>query len=179
MQKIIYKWFWLWNFDKEEKWLNEMAAKGFALTGVGLCRFEFEDCAPGENNIRMEMLKNSITHPESHKYIRFLEETGVEHVGTIYRWVYFRKKSGKAPFDLFSDIDSRIRHLNRTLTIPGVLGVVNMLNAINMTHGLVNNKDYYLFPAIVSWAASLLMIYGFIRIYLKKLQLKKERLLHE
>ncbi len=29
--------FLVWDFDKEEKWLNEMAAKGLALTSVGFC----------------------------------------------------------------------------------------------------------------------------------------------
>ncbi len=26
MRKTIRKWFWAWDTDKEEKWLNEMAA---------------------------------------------------------------------------------------------------------------------------------------------------------
>ena len=31
MRKKVYKWFWAWEFDKEEKWLNEMAADVEAL----------------------------------------------------------------------------------------------------------------------------------------------------
>ena len=31
MRKVIRKWFWAWNFEKEEEWLNEMSAKGLAL----------------------------------------------------------------------------------------------------------------------------------------------------
>ena len=50
--------FWAWNFDKEEKWLNEMAAKGLCLISVGLFRYDFEDCEPGEYQIRMQLLKN-------------------------------------------------------------------------------------------------------------------------
>ena len=29
MRKKVYKWIWAWNFDKEEKWLNEMSDKGW------------------------------------------------------------------------------------------------------------------------------------------------------
>ena len=52
MRKIIHKLFWVRQFDKEENWLNEMAAKGLALVGVGFCRYEFEECTPGEYNVR-------------------------------------------------------------------------------------------------------------------------------
>ena len=180
MRKTIYKWFWLWSFDKEEKWLNEMASKGLALANVGFARYEFEDCAPGEYNIRLEMLKDSVNHPESQRYILFLEDTGVEHISTLFRWQYFRKKADIAPFDLFSDIDSRIRHLNRILFIPGIFGLINLVNAINMTRQyILSDSDYALVPAILAWAVTLLLVYGFICLFTKKAKLKRKRILHE
>lgn len=42
MRQTIRKLFWVWDFDKEEKWLNEMAAKGLSLVAVGFCKYEFE-----------------------------------------------------------------------------------------------------------------------------------------
>ena len=35
MTKTIYKLFGVWDYDKEEEWLNKMAAMGLAMTGVG------------------------------------------------------------------------------------------------------------------------------------------------
>ena len=52
MRTIIRKWFWAWDFDKEEAWLNEMASEGLALVSVGWCRYEFEPCEPGEYIVR-------------------------------------------------------------------------------------------------------------------------------
>ena len=37
MRRIIKKLFFVWDFDKEEKWLNEMAAKGLCLVSTGFC----------------------------------------------------------------------------------------------------------------------------------------------
>ena len=54
MKRIIYRWYWAWDFDKEEKWLNGMAAKGLCLVSVSFCRYVFEDCEPGEYNIRLQ-----------------------------------------------------------------------------------------------------------------------------
>ena len=69
MRKTIRKWFWAWDFDKEEHWLNEMAARGLSLVSVGWCRYEFEDCVPGEYSVRLELLKEKPMHPESVKYM--------------------------------------------------------------------------------------------------------------
>ena len=46
--KTLHKWFWVWEFEKEERWLNEMAQEGWALTCGGFCTYTFEKCEPGE-----------------------------------------------------------------------------------------------------------------------------------
>ena len=57
--KTLHKWFWVWEFEKEERWLNEMAQEGWALTCGGFCTYTFEKCEPGEYIIRVEALDNS------------------------------------------------------------------------------------------------------------------------
>lgn len=145
MRKTIRKWFWVWEFDKEEQWLNEMAAKGLALVGVGFCRYDFEDCIPGEYQVRLELLENHLQHEESRKYIQFIESTGAEQVGNFFRWVYFRKRTADGPFDLYSDLESRIRHLKRiialVLPISGAnlcIGFSNVGNAMRTGIGIAN-----------------------------------------
>ena len=58
MRTTMHKWFWIWDFDKEEQWLNQMAANGKALVHTGFCTYEFEDCTPGEYIYRLELLEN-------------------------------------------------------------------------------------------------------------------------
>ena len=132
MRKTVRKWFWVWEFDKEEQWLNEMAAKGLALVGVGWCRYEFEECLPGEYQIRLELLENHPCHAESQQYIGFLEETGAEQVGSFMRWVYFRKKTADGSFDLYSDLESRISHLKRIIMLVLPISLANL--AIGLTN---------------------------------------------
>jgi hypothetical protein len=93
MARTIRKVFFAWSFDKEEKWLNEMSAKGLQLCDVGYCRYTFEEGTPGEYVYRLEMLDNMPGHAESKHYIDFIEDTGAEQIGTLGRWVYFRKKA--------------------------------------------------------------------------------------
>ena len=140
MKKKIHKLFWAWEFEKEEKWLNDMAAKGLLLTYAGVFTYVFEDGEPGKYQYRLELLENAPKHFESQKYIEFMEETGAEHIGTVMRWVYFRKKASDAPFEIFSDISSRIEHMKRLQNLLTCLVVAELLiGTSNLMMGIVNH----------------------------------------
>lgn len=96
MRQTIRKWFWAWEFDKEEKWLTDMAAKGKALVSARYITYEFEDSEPGEYAVRLEMLEHKPDSIEGRQYIEFVESTGAEYLGHALSWVYFRKKRRRA-----------------------------------------------------------------------------------
>ena len=109
------------NYEKEEDWLNKMSSKGLALTRFFFMRYTFEDCEPGEYIYRIELLDHVPWNPKSRKYIDFMEDNGVEFVDSYVRWVYFRKKATDGPFDIYSDIDSKMAHYKRVATLWFVL----------------------------------------------------------
>ena len=160
--KTIRKWFWVWDFEKEERWLNDMAESGWALVSVGFCRYSFERCEPGEYIVRLE------AHGFDEGYVSFMEETGAEFVGRYFRWIYFRRKSELGPFDIFSDIDSKIEHLK------GIARMLAIIGGANLVIGVANARYS---PANLLCAT--LLMYGLGRIHEKTEQLKRERELHE
>lgn len=183
MRKTAYKLFWIWDFDKEEKWLNEMAQKGFSLVSVGFCRYTFEECLPGEYNICLQMLENSPVHSNSLSYINLLEEMGAEYIGSMMRWVYFRKKTTDEEFNLFSDNTSRIKYLNHLLSFLTIIGLFEFwIGGINILHswgdGVVMDLSK-LVAGSVCLCMGVLFGYGFLRINQKKQRLKKEKQLFE
>ena len=111
-------------------------------------------------------------HPYDESYISFMEDTGAEYVGRMMMWVYFRKKTANGPFDLFSDIDSRISHLDKIGKLLAIIGGANLLIGIMNTFS----------PSRLGWINLLvatLLMYALGRIHGKKEALEKERLLHE
>lgn len=162
----IWKVFLVWDFEKEEDWLNEMAQNGWALTGVGFCNYSFVQCKPGEYTIRLEQ------HPKEDSYIEFMEETGAEYIGRIVQWLYFRKKTELGEFDIFSDIDSRIEHLKRISRVLAAFGLINIILGMINTLGPNHMGGFNLL-------CGCLLMYGLGRIHGKKEALEKERLLHE
>ena len=165
-RKTIKKWFWIWDFEKEEDWLNEMAINGWVLESIGFCTYHFVRCEPGEYTVRLEM------HSYDETYLSFMKETGADYVGRMAMWIYFRKKTADGSFDLFSDIDSRISHLDKIGKWLSVIG------GANLVIGIANTFN----PARIGWINLLcatLLMYALGRIHGKKEALERERLLHE
>lgn len=161
-EKTVRKWFWVWEFEKEEQWLNAMAMDGWTLDSVGLCTYRFRADAPGAYTIRMEM------HPPEAEYLRFMEETGAEYIGRIGQWLFFRKKTEEGVFEIFSDLDSRIRHIDRCGKILAAVGALSLIVGLG-ADGLGK----------LNLVCAALLMYGLGRIHGKRERLAAQRQLTE
>ena len=165
------RWFWAWDFDKEETWLNEMAASGWILDKIGFCKYTFIKCEPEEYTVRLQMY-NFFRSSGSDDYIQFVEDTGAEYIGRLFKWVYFRKRSDSGAFELFSDLDSRIRQLDILSKILLIISIANI------GVGIANT---ILFPHMgwINLLCAALLMYGLGRIHGKKETMERRRILHE
>jgi hypothetical protein len=179
MRKTVRKWIWAWEFEKEEKWLDEMSAQGWALDKVGFCRYEFVQCEPNEYVTRLEMLEEHVDSAKSREYIEFVESTGAEYIGHVVKWVYFRKKAADGGFDLYSDIDSRIKHVQRIIRLLAPLLCINLLNSINMVNLTASESIVLKLLSVLVVAAEVLLAIGLIKLNGIKKRLEAERQLHE
>lgn len=171
MKKTVRKWWWAWDFEKEEKWLNDMAAEGWVLCGTGFCRYEFEKCEPGEYTVRLEFLEHLPGSAEGGDYIRFLEETGAEHVGSYMRWAYFRKKAVDGVFDIYSDTTSRVAHLRRMQDMIAPIAAANLcIGLANLGHSKVG---------FINLGCAALLAYAAWRLEKMKKRLREEGSLFE
>lgn len=98
MKKTILKLYYVWDWEKEEKWLNDMSQKGWQLVHATFGKFNFESGEPGEYTYRLELLENSLKSKESTTYLNFLNETGIEMVGKCKSWIYLRSKTADSAF---------------------------------------------------------------------------------
>jgi len=170
--KTVRKLFFEWDFEKEEAWLNEMAAEGWALKKPGQFTFRFEKCELCEYTVRVAFCDDN-----KKDYIGFLEESGAEYLGTDMEFLYFRKKTDGEPFELFSDIDSRINHLNRLGNMIFSVGI------LNVGFGLFSTIFVHLpvtrWTSLANLLIAMPLMYGLGRIHGKIEALKAERQLHE
>lgn len=180
MRKVVHKLFFIWDYDREEKWLSEMAAKGLGLVAVRAFAYEFENTLPGEYRVRMQMLEHSPRHPETESYIHFLEETGVEQVGTYFKVAYFRKKMADGDFELFSDTASRIKQLTQLCTLLAVLLCANLSCALNNIVSLIRHPHPILvFGILISLSMVGVLAQGLIRLWLRRNRMKRDQQIFE
>lgn len=134
MQHIVRKAYY--DFEKEEKWLNEMSAKGLALVNYSWCKYVFEDAPQGEYTYRLELLEKPINHPDSQNYLSFMKDTGVEMVASFNRWVYFRRKAADGEFNIYSDKDSKLKHYSRVRAFFVLAAALNFfIGLMNFSYG--------------------------------------------
>lgn len=180
MRTKVRKWFWVWEFKKEEKWLNDMAAQGKALVQASLGSYEFEDCRPGAYIIRLQMLEHAPGMEEGQAYIHFVEETGAEHVGSVQRWAYFRRKAEQGSFELMGDNATRIKHLRNIMWTVIPLALLNLFNAFNSIRVSIERPMPVMMVVGAACAAvTLLLAYALYRLNAEKRRLEKESQLFE
>ena len=108
MTKTVKKIFMAWQLEEEERWLNGMSADGWHLVKSNGITHHFEQGEPGAYHYQVQMVE------QDEGYLRFLEEMGIEHVGTCFNkmWIYLRKAGGES-FEIFSDRESKLKHLQK------------------------------------------------------------------
>lgn len=98
MKKTIFRLFYVWQWEKEEKWLNNMSQKGWQLVHATFGKYNFIYGEPNEYTYRLELLDKSLKSEESTSYLNFLNETGIEMVGKCKSWIYLRSKTTESGF---------------------------------------------------------------------------------
>ena len=111
--------------DKESIWLNEMADKGFAMTGFYGGFYKFEQCEKGEYAYQIDFKQNFFSVPEDYREI--MEESGIEIVDTWGFWVFLRRLKSKGEFELYTDIDSKIEHYKKILMLLKKVTIIEIL----------------------------------------------------
>ena len=165
-RRKIRKVFWVWEYEQEEQWLNQMAQSGWLLDKIGFCTYYFVPCQPGEYIVRLEM------HKHDADYLSFMQELDAEYIGRMAQWIYFRRKAELGDFGLFQDIDSKLKHLDKVGKVLAIVGVANLLI------GLANTFH----PLNIGWINLLcatLVMYCLGRIHGQKETLQKDRLIME
>ena len=114
-----------------------------------------------------------------------MEGTSAEVVANYHRWVYFKKKVADGEFEIFSDINSKIKHYKRIrgfllilILLNLVPGVVNYLNGIMQASiGIFNLSSYI---AIISFSVVVLLLIFLVIPLSKKITfLEKKKLVRE
>jgi hypothetical protein len=105
------KWFWAWQDDKEEAWLNEMSLKGFHLASPQGATYHFEQHEPKNYVYRLDFRDWNTNQQD---YEQIFTDAGWEYIGSMGGWEYFRKEATSSDMpEIYTDADSKIQKYRR------------------------------------------------------------------
>jgi len=108
------KWFWAWQDDKQEAWLEEMSRDGLHLRAIKpFGRYVFE---PGEARKYTYRLDFDKTSGKDSDYFELIQDAGWERITEVAGWQYWRTESAEAKTpEIFTDTESKIRKYKRLI----------------------------------------------------------------
>lgn len=188
MIKRVHKLFWIWELDKEESWINEMASHGYSLVRGGRLSFDFEETEPGKYKYKTLFLKGRYSSTKNMDFFRFLNEVGINVISYINYpgtcCIYTRAPAEDYPngIDIYSDIDSKIAYewtrLWYLLFCAVVITAGGLLN-LSMAMRHIGLWGVNFATAIFCFCLTALSLFNFIKSIVKIVKFKKERAIHE
>lgn len=170
---IAYKFFALGEYEKKEKWVNDMCSKGYALKNFNFCKYEFDSCEPGEYYYSLELLENFHSSPINEDFFNYLEdEWSVEFVSSYCDWVFFKRKKSLGKFSLFPDVHTKASYFKRIISFRFssiiCLIFIGLLDYVSSTPGSTD-KSFSFIIFLISLVAFTINMPTFINfIKLKK-----------
>ena len=188
MRTRFHKLFWIWQLQKEEAWINEMASHGYGLISVGRITFDFEDIEPGRYGYKALFRKGSQNSEKVRDFLKFMEDLGIDNVGHVaypnYSVLYLRYEKSEEDLELFSDIDSKIEYEKTVCDYLSIAAWLNLgawlLNMSIFIMAMLHNAGSFI--SLISFFNFVIAVICFKSTYERKKKirdLKAEREIHE
>lgn len=169
--KTAVRFYFAWEAEKEERWLEEMARAGWHLTSGGIV-FRFRRGEAAEVRYRLDYRNE---HGEAlREYVGLCRDAGWEHVARFGGWLYFRTADAAAP-ELYTDAASLAERYKRLIALLAVLLVVNVSGAARFVDhpgrfDALRDAIYLVQTGVV-----LLLVYAIVMLGLRWRRLRMER----
>lgn len=112
--KKQFKWFTIFEYEKEQDYLREMHKSGWKFIKVtGLGMYHFEKCISQDVVYQLDYNKDGLAHKD--EYLKMFDDCGWEYIQDFFGYSYFRKavaEDGVAE-EIFCDEESRFQMMQR------------------------------------------------------------------
>ena len=106
--KKQFKWFTIFEYEKEQDYLRKMQKSGWKFIKVtGLGMYHFEKCTPQDVVYQLDYNQEGLAHKD--EYLKMFEDCGWEYIQDFFGDSYFRKAvaDNGSTEEIFCDDDSR------------------------------------------------------------------------
>ena len=174
--KKQFRWFSIFEYEKEEEYLRGMHRDGWKLVKVnGFGVYHFEKCIPEDVVYQLDYNREGIKNKE--EYVKMFADCGWEHLMEYAGYSYFRKPAAemKGEEAIFCDDESKIAMMKRVMigrAVPLVI-IFGCCLVPQFIINLVSTKNYYivaLYGALMGFYLAVFLIgaKGYLKIKNKR-----------
>ncbi|MCQ4022919.1 MULTISPECIES: DUF2812 domain-containing protein [unclassified Ruminococcus] len=114
--KKQFKWFTIFEYEKEQDYLREMHKAGWKFIKVKFGIYYFEKCTPQDVVYQLDYNEDGLKYKD--EYLKMFDDCGWEYIQDYIGYSYFRKAvaavDGVAE-EIFCDEESRLQMMQRAL----------------------------------------------------------------
>lgn len=128
------KWFWPWQDQEEEAWLEEMSKHGLHLKKIeNLGGYVFEQGTPIDYVYRLDYRE---ANDDEQHYLQIFADSGWQHITVTNDRQYFRQQDGQGKMpEIFTDADTKIQKYTRIKNlIVFYLALCAMVSIVYMSY---------------------------------------------
>lgn len=111
--------------DAEVKWLNEMAANGWAMEHFFAGFYSFDKCAYGKYTYQIDIGNSFFSVNDEYREI--MRDAGIEIVQIWGFWIVLRRLASEGNFELYTDIESSIEHYSKIRKLFKIVTVIELI----------------------------------------------------
>lgn len=159
------KWFWPWQDEKEEAWLEKMSGSGWHLKSMQLpCRYTFASGDPGSYAYRLDYMPSDKAKWDEYRQI--FEDAGWQYIGEMSNWRYWRKliHPGET-VEIFTDSSSKIKKYRRLLSYMLFFLFILIFYGYNLLTSTVLTKADHISPVLIIYLIGAILYAVIIPVY--------------
>lgn len=166
--KKQFKWFTIFEYEKEQDYLREMHKSGWKFIKVtGLGMYHFEKCIPQDVVYQLDYNKDGLVHKD--EYLKMFDDCGWEYIQDFWGYSYFRKavsEDGVAE-EIFCDEESRFQMMQRVLK-GRMLPLLVIFLAVLLPQFILNLFSYHNYFVATFIGVILVMYISIFTMYFTK-----------
>ena len=172
MNRIVKKWFWVWQQDQEKAFLEEQSKEGYHLIKVAFGKYIFEKSESQKRIYQMDFKSFSDKLSEE-EYLQLYEDAGWNYISSLGGWYYFYQdwKEG-VDQSLFNDNESKSKVYRRLIGFLFLTGFPLYYQVIFILPAIEDSSFMNIFRIIMTMIA-IVHLLAVLKLFSMYMNLKK------
>lgn len=154
--KKVYKYFSIFEYEKEQNYLTQMHKSGWKFVKVtGFCMYHFEKCTPEDVIYQLDYNQDGIANKD--EYVKMFTDCGWEYLQDYVGYSYFRKSAtqNESADEIFCDDASKLQMLDRIF--KGRVIPLLLIFAVVLVPNFILNLYHKRFPVAVLFGLAIIL----------------------